>query len=144
MRSQLRIRHSGLQQHYFAGRLTLHILLSFAQFEREIISERTRDKLSATRRKGKWIGGYPVLDYDIVPQGGKLVVNEEEAGQVREMFRICQEAGSLHAAAEIRKAGLHDKGMDDETGKAPFGETPGQPFAPAHALKHPLYRIGIA
>jgi site-specific DNA recombinase len=43
------------------GRLTLNILLSFAQFEREIISERTRDKMSAARRKGKWIGGHPVL-----------------------------------------------------------------------------------
>jgi site-specific DNA recombinase len=47
------------------GRLTLNILLSFAQFEREIISERTRDKMSAARRKGKWIGGHPVLGYDI-------------------------------------------------------------------------------
>jgi site-specific DNA recombinase len=52
------------------GRLTLHILLSFAQFEREIISERTRDKLSAARRKGRWIGGSPVLGYDIAPHGG--------------------------------------------------------------------------
>src|SRR5881397_2045343 len=47
------------------GRLTLNILLSFAQFEREIIGERTRDKLSAARRKGKWIGGTPVLGYDV-------------------------------------------------------------------------------
>jgi len=46
------------------GRLTLNVLLSFAQFEREIIGERTRDKLSAARRKGKWIGGYPMLGYD--------------------------------------------------------------------------------
>lgn len=56
------------------GRLTLHILLSFAQFEREIISERTRDKLSAARRKGKFTGGWPVLGYDIDPNGGRLVV----------------------------------------------------------------------
>ena len=47
------------------GRLTMNILLSFAQFEREIISERTRDKMSAARRKGKWVGGMPVLGYDI-------------------------------------------------------------------------------
>src|ERR1700686_3150581 len=51
------------------GRLTLNILLSFAQFEREIISERTRDKLGAARRKGKWIGGFPVLGFDVDPQG---------------------------------------------------------------------------
>ena len=49
------------------GRLTLNILLSFAQFERELISERTRDKLGAARRKGKWIGGKPVLGYDVDP-----------------------------------------------------------------------------
>ena len=55
------------------GRLTLNILLSFAQFEREIISERTRDKMSAARRKGKWIGGHPVLGYDIDPKGGLWV-----------------------------------------------------------------------
>jgi site-specific DNA recombinase len=49
------------------GRLTLNIRLSFAQFEREIIGERTRDKMSAARRKGKWVGGTPVLGYDVVP-----------------------------------------------------------------------------
>ncbi len=70
------------------GRLTLHILLSFAQFEREIISERTRDKIWAARRKGKWMGGYPVLGYD--PDSGqtRLVVNEAEAAQVREIFAV--------------------------------------------------------
>jgi site-specific DNA recombinase len=56
------------------GRLNLNILLSFAQFEREIISERTRDKIAATRRKGKWSGGIPMLGYDIAPEGGKLLV----------------------------------------------------------------------
>src|SRR5438552_7068313 len=61
------------------GRLTLNILLSFAQFEREIISERTRDKLGAARRKGKWIGGVPVLGYDVDPRGGRLIVNDGEA-----------------------------------------------------------------
>ena len=49
------------------GRLVLNVLLSFAQFEREIISERTRDKIAATRRKGKWIGGHPILGYDVDP-----------------------------------------------------------------------------
>ena len=67
------------------GRLTLNILLSFAQFEREIISERTRDKLSAARRKGKWTGGNPVLGYDIDPGGGRLLVNQQEAERVREI-----------------------------------------------------------
>jgi site-specific DNA recombinase len=65
------------------GRLMMNVLLSFAQFEREIIGERTRDKIRAARRKGKWAGGHPILGYDIDPQGFKLVVNEEEAAQVR-------------------------------------------------------------
>src|SRR5260370_4574496 len=60
------------------GRLTLNILLSFAQFEREIIAERTRDKMAASRRKGKWVGGIPGLGSDVAPGGRKLVINEEE------------------------------------------------------------------
>ena len=58
------------------GQLMLNILLSFAQFERQIIAERTRDKACAARKKGKWIGGIPMLGYDIAPKGGKLIVNE--------------------------------------------------------------------
>src|SRR5215210_4921321 len=77
------------------GRLTLNILLSFAQFEREIIGERTRDKLGAARRKGRWIGGSPVLGYDVDPQGGRLVLNQVEAEQVRAIFQIAAQAGSL-------------------------------------------------
>jgi site-specific DNA recombinase len=70
------------------GRLTLNILLSFAQFEREIISERTRDKQVAARKKGKWTGGHILLGYDLDPVAGKLVVNPEEAERIREMFRL--------------------------------------------------------
>jgi DNA invertase Pin-like site-specific DNA recombinase len=77
------------------GRLTLNILLSFAQFEREIIAERTRDKMSAARRKGKWVGGTPVLGYDVASGGGKLVVNEEEARQVRAIFALYLEHKAL-------------------------------------------------
>jgi len=75
------------------GRLTLNILLSFAQFEREIISERTRDKMGAARRKGKWLGGAPILGYDVV--GTKLVVNEAEAVRVRRIFDIYREHQAL-------------------------------------------------
>ena len=77
------------------GRLTLNILLSFAQFEREIIGERTRDKMSAARRKGKWVGGIPVLGYDVDPRGGRLVVNDEEAARVREIFELYAKHRSL-------------------------------------------------
>ncbi len=75
------------------GRLTLNILLSFAQFEREIISERTRDKIAATRRKGKWSGGMPILGFDI--SGGRLAVNEPEAKAVRKVFDLYLEHESL-------------------------------------------------
>jgi len=77
------------------GRLTLNILLSFAQFEREIISERTRDKIAAARRKGRWSGGRPVLGYDVAPGGGKLLVNEDEATRVRAIFDLYLEHESL-------------------------------------------------
>ena len=77
------------------GRLTLNILLSFAEFERQIISERTRDKMSAARRKGKWVGGTPVLGYDVDPAGGRLVVNDKEAQRVREIFRLFKTHRSL-------------------------------------------------
>jgi len=77
------------------GRLTLNILLSFAQFEREIIGERTRDKMSAARRKGKWVGGMPVLGYDVDPRGGRLIVNDGEAKRVREIFKLYAKGRSI-------------------------------------------------
>jgi site-specific DNA recombinase len=80
------------------GRLTLNVLLSFAQFEREIIGERTSDKMSASRRKGKWVGGTPVLGYDV--ESGRLVVNQAEARQVREIFELYRRQPSLVAVAE--------------------------------------------
>jgi site-specific DNA recombinase len=75
------------------GRLMQNVLLSFAQFEREIISERTRDKIAATRRKGKWSGGMPLLGYDVV--NTRLVLNEDEAARVRQVFDLYLELGSL-------------------------------------------------
>jgi site-specific DNA recombinase len=77
------------------GRLVLNVLLSFAQFEREIIAERTRDKVAATRRKGKWSGGRPVLGYDVDERGYRLVVNEHEAARVRAIFELYLEHQAL-------------------------------------------------
>ena len=77
------------------GRLTLNILLSFAQFERETVVERTRDKMAAARRKGKWVGGIPPLGYTLAPGGGKLVINEEEVRQVRAIFALYLEHRAL-------------------------------------------------
>src|SRR5687767_6781403 len=66
-----------------------------AQFEREIVSERTRDKIAAARRKGKWAGGHPLLGYDIDPNGFKLLVNDQEAAQVRTIFKLYAEREAL-------------------------------------------------
>lgn len=79
------------------GRLTLNILLSFAQFEREIIGERIRDKIAAQKRKGKWTGGVPVLGYDVDRSGPspRLVVNAREAQRTRAIFKMYLELGSL-------------------------------------------------
>src|SRR5580704_1786154 len=107
------------------GRLTLNILLSFAQFERELISERTRDKLGAARRKGKWIGGIPVLGYDVDPQGGRLIVNAAEAERVREIFRIADQTGSL--AATLKKVNAQRLTTKDWTSRK-GAHHPGRPF----------------
>lgn len=79
------------------GRLVLNVLLSFAQFEREIIGERIRDKIAALRHKGKWAGGFPVLGYDVDRTGNspKLIVNTYEARRVREIFELYLSLGSL-------------------------------------------------
>jgi len=82
------------------GRLMLNVLLSFAQFEREIIGERTRDKIAAARRKGKWAGGHPLLGYDIDPQRFKLLVNADEAERVRAIFALYLEQPGLIAVIE--------------------------------------------
>jgi len=108
------------------GRLTLNILLSFAQFEREIISERTSDKMSAARRKGKWIGGTPVLGYDVDPAGGRLVINDKEARRVREIFALFIQHHSLSAVvAELARRRWRTKSWKSQNGKAHAG----RPFA---------------
>ncbi|MGI8958359.1 MAG: recombinase family protein [Bryobacteraceae bacterium] len=99
------------------GRLTLNILLSFAQFGREIISERTRDKLSAARRKGKWTGGNPVLGYDVDARGGRLVVNEVEAERVREIFSVCARTTTIaEAVRQVNARGLMTKDWISKAG----------------------------
>ena len=107
------------------GRLTLNILLSFAQFEREIISERTRDKIAAARRKGKFAGGKPLLGYDLAssPAGAKLVVNEDEAHRVRGIYELYLEHQALiPTVKELAARGWANKGWITRK-----GDTPGRP-----------------
>ncbi len=90
------------------GRLTLNILLSFAQFEREVTGERIRDKVAASRKKGMWMGGFVPFGYDV--KNRKLVVNEQEAATVRGIFERFVELGSATALArELRHAGARNK-----------------------------------
>ncbi len=80
------------------GRLTLNVLLSFAQFEREVTAERIRDKIAASKKKGMWMGGVVPLGYDI--RDRKLVVNGSEAETVRTIFELYREYGSILAVKE--------------------------------------------
>ena len=90
------------------GRLTLNVLLSFAQFEREVAGERIRDKIAASKQKGMWMGGLPSLGYDV--QNRKLVVNEEEAGTVAHIFRRYVELRSVRVLQEeLDVAGIRSK-----------------------------------
>ena len=107
------------------GRLTLNILLSFAQFEREIIAERTRDKIQASRRKGQWTGGHLPLGYDRDPVTRKLVINEREAEQVRAIFELYLASRSLiQTVAEVNRRDWRTKAWQTNKGRkregAPF------------------------
>ena len=90
------------------GRLTLNILLSFAQFEREVIGERIRDKVAASRRKGMWMGGYVPLGYRV--ENRKLLVNDEEAASVRLIFERFVKLGSIKLLMrELQAAGIRSR-----------------------------------
>ena len=90
------------------GRLTLNVLLSFAQFEREVAGERIRDKIAASKKKGMWMGGLPPLGYDV--RDRKLVVNQEEAKILLHIFRRYVEIRSVRALkVELDTAGIRSK-----------------------------------
>lgn len=94
------------------GRLTLNVLLSFAQFEREVIGERIRDKVAASRRKGMWMGGWAPLGYDV--KNRKLVVNDAEALLVQSIFK--QFAQGVQPQLLLRR--LADEGARNKQGKS--------------------------
>ena len=123
------------------GRLVLNVLLSFAQFEREIIGERIRDKIAAQRRKGKWAGGVPVLGYDVDRSNcsPKLVLNAEEATRVRQTFGLYLKLGSLLPVVnELVQRGWFNKAWKTKKNR-PKG---GQPFDKCslhNLLTNPIY-----
>ena len=115
------------------GRLVLNVLLSFAQFERELIAERTRDKMAAARRKGKWGGVLPVLGYDVDASSKKLVINEDEAARVRAIFALyLLHRGLLPVLAELARRGWQTKQTQTGAGRVHGG----RPFT-----RSSLYRL---
>jgi site-specific DNA recombinase len=119
------------------GRLTLNVLLSFAQFEREVTAERIRDKFKASKEKGMWMGGRPPLGYDI--DNRKLVINREEASRVRYIFESYIKLGSAMALmTHLKEQGLHSKRWTTQKDKVQGGH----PFtrgALYTLLQNPVY-----
>jgi DNA invertase Pin-like site-specific DNA recombinase len=103
------------------GRLTLNVLLSFAQFEREVIGERIRDKIAASKKKGMWMGGVPPLGYSV--QDRKLVIVDSEAELVRAIFRRYAELGSVRLLkAELEAQGSKSKSWTSAAGRVIGGK----------------------
>jgi len=104
------------------GRLTLNVLLSFAQFEREVTGERIRDKIAASKRKGMWMGGYPPLGYDAHEH--RLLVNEDEAVKVRDIFARYLRLGSVRLLKrELDRDGVRSKRRISISGRASGGHS---------------------
>ena len=124
------------------GRLTLNMLLSFAQFEREVTGERIRDKIAASKKKGMWMGGLPPLGYDV--EDKKLVVNPDETETVRALFRLYLEFGTVKKL--VAEAG--HRGLVTKRRKKPKGrESGGQPFTRGHLYQlfaNPVYVGDVA
>jgi len=100
-----------------AGRLFLNMILSFAQFEREVAAERIRDKIASAKRKGKYVGGRPLLGYDVDREKMRLMVNAEEAKLVRHIFgRFCQVGSCMKMAHELNAKGHRMKAWTSKKG----------------------------
>ncbi len=119
------------------GRCMLSVMTAFAQLEREVIAERTRDKMLASRRKGLWTGGRPVLGYDVLDK--RLVLNKEEAEQVRAIFALYLELGSLLPVVdELKRRGWKTKTWTNQKGQPVHGRVFTKPTL-HHFLRNPLY-----
>ena len=107
------------------GRLTLNVLLSFAQFEREVTGERIRDKFAASKKKGMWMGGNPPLGYDV--SNRKLVVNASEAKTVRMIFQRYLDLGCVRLlCADLAAQGVVSKQRAFESGQRRGGKPMGR------------------
>ena len=122
------------------GKLMLNVLLSFAQFEREVTGERIRDKIAASKAKGMWMGGMPPLGYDPPTDGSRtLKVSEEEANRVRCIFSRYLELGSVHTLArDLEARGIHSKLHVTAKGRT-MGGKPFSRGALFHLLRNRVY-----
>ena len=121
------------------GRLTLNILLSFAQFEREIISERTKDKMGAARKRGKWLGGRPPLGYNWIKETKKLAINPMEAEIIKTIYDLYLKGYSLkHVAQALTEKGLRSKSYTTKDGRKADGNA-FQNTTINHILHNSLY-----
>jgi len=119
------------------GRLTLNVLLSFAQFEREVTGERIRDKVAASKRKGMWMGGVVPLGYDIVDR--RMVINPKEAETVRKIFRAYLDLGCVSKLRQhLDRAGIRSKQRVSRVGRL-WGGGPISRGALYEILKSPIY-----
>jgi site-specific DNA recombinase len=119
------------------GRLTLNVLLSFAQFEREVIGERIRDNVAASKRKGMWMGGTIPMGYDLRER--KLVVNHEEARVVKRIFERYLELGSVRCLkSDLEASGVVSAVKVSKKGN-PHGGKPFSRGALYHLLANPIY-----
>lgn len=119
------------------GRLTLNVLLSFAQFEREVTAERIRDKIAASKKKGMWMGGVPPLGYRV--QDRKLVVDPDEAATVRLIFRRYLDLGSaLPLLEELYRSGVRTRSRRLSSGKV-IGGVPFTRGPLVHLLRNRTY-----
>ena len=120
------------------GRLTLNVLLSFAQFEREVTGERIRDKIAASKKKGMWMGGPVPLGYEVVDR--KLVAVPEEAERVRKIMRCYLEIRSVPALiGALHREGIVTK-VQNRTSGPHKGGIPFRRGSLFHLLKNPIYR----
>ncbi len=125
------------------GRMTLNLLATFAEFERETIAERTRDKIAAARRRGMWTGGRPPLGYDLVQR--KLVVNEAEAETVRAIFGLYMELkGLMPTVEDLNRRGHRTKSWRNARGRLVSGGR-WDKSSLRRLLKSPVYvgRVGL-
>jgi DNA invertase Pin-like site-specific DNA recombinase len=120
------------------GRLTLNVLLSFAQFEREVTGERIRDKIAASKKKGLWMGGFVPLGYRANQR--TLIIHEPEARIVRTIFQLYHQIGSvLKVEVELRRRGINRPSSTTMTSKRVYGARPFMRGEIYKLLENPIY-----